>query len=433
MAAKRKRAHPGVALIAPRTDKRMGWTARYIDPDTGKRKDEALPAGLKTAEAREQWAKRKLHTLTKRKVELEGGAARATGLGLGAVLKKYYDAHPHLRERTIEGYRGATAKLEAWAVGVKLGGADALTRAKLIDFKAWLVASPRKKMVPGQKRGQRVDGDKPRSVERVNSELRKVRTVLGYLVDADLLPGLKYDDLRRAMKRLPGTIERVEALKSAELQQILQAALDHDKATFAETRAEHVGQGRRSIGTTPRHKPIAPFVAFCMLTGCRFGEAVQATWGAVDLDAKGDDGRVVGEVHLQATATKTRRARTIDLAVSPALRSMLAAMKPSDAAPEALVFGLTRGEANTAARRMRSEYGAPKRFTWQALRRTAGTFLTNAPGIYGAASAYRSAKQLGHSVAVAEKHYVGLVRGIPADVRTLEDAMGVSDLVTRGV
>jgi hypothetical protein len=60
-------------------------------------------------------------------------------------------------------------------------------------------------------------------------------------------------------------------------------------------------------------------------------------------------------------------------------------------------------------------------------RHTTGTYLTNAPGIFGAASAYRSAKQLGHSVAVAEKHYLGLVRGISPAARTLEDAMGLRE------
>jgi hypothetical protein len=65
------------------------------------------------------------------------------------------------------------------------------------------------------------------------------------------------------------------------------------------------------------------------------------------------------------------------------------------------------------------------------LRATCGTYLTNAPGIFGAASAYRSAKQLGHSVAVAQRHYLGLIRGIPRDARTLEQAMQIEDPVKR--
>jgi hypothetical protein len=64
------------------------------------------------------------------------------------------------------------------------------------------------------------------------------------------------------------------------------------------------------------------------------------------------------------------------------------------------------------------------------MRRTCGTYLTNAPGIF-AASAYRSAKQLGHSVQVAEKHYLGLARGISPTARTLEAAMQIESVLGR--
>ena len=40
----------------------------------------------------------------------------------------------------------------------------------------------------------------------------------------------------------------------------------------------------------------------------------------------------------------------------------------------------------------------------------------------------RSAKQLGHSVQIAERHYCGLVE-VPIEAKTLEDAMQVSDLL----
>jgi hypothetical protein len=97
------------------------------------------------------------------------------------------------------------------------------------------------------------------------------------------------------------------------------------------------------------------------------------------------------------------------------------------------VFGVTRGEAKTAEKRLREEYGAPAGCNFQALRRTCGTYLTNAPGIFGAASAYRSAKQLGHSVAVAERHYLDVMRGIPREARTLEAAMQIEKHMARVV
>jgi hypothetical protein len=95
------------------------------------------------------------------------------------------------------------------------------------------------------------------------------------------------------------------------------------------------------------------------------------------------------------------------------------------------VFGVTPGEAQAAEKRLSREFGAPAGSGWQALRRTCGTFLVNGPGIFGAASAYRAARQLGHSVAVAGKPLPGVVRGIPRDARTLEAAMQIEEQVKR--
>ncbi len=215
--------------------------------------------------------------------------------------------------------------------------------------------------------------------------------------------------------------ERVDYRKPHELQKLLDAALRHDAAMFEATREELAGL--RPLGSTVRYQPIAPLVAAALLTGMRFGELVDLDWSQVELDALDGEGRKVGEIHL-TSATKTKRARTVGLEVSPALRKLLAALHVKRGG-KGSVFGLTGDTAQAAARRLRSEFGAPEAFTWQSLRRTCGTFLTNAPGIFGAASAYRSAKQLGHSVAVAEKHYVDVARGIPREARALEVAMQV--------
>ena len=80
---------------------------------------------------------------------------------------------------------------------------------------------------------------------------------------------------------------------------------------------------------------------------------------------------------------------------------------------------LPRAAADAARKRLVNEFKATK-FTWQNLRQTCATFLTNAPGIFGAASAFKSARQLGHSVAVAERHYLGLVHVYPS-ATTLEE------------
>ena len=112
--------------------------------------------------------------------------------------------------------------------------------------------------------------------------------------------------------------------------------------------------------------------------------------------------------------------------MSSVLRELLAVMHLGTGGT-GHVFGgeepITSTTFEAARRRLAKHYGAPA-FTWQKLRVTCGTFLANAPGIFGAASAYREAKQLGHSVTVAEKHYLGVVH-VPAEARTLEAAMGI--------
>lgn len=415
--------HPGVVLLPPEPKRRIGWRARCFDPDTGKSPKVSLDPALRTVELRDEWAVRKSKAIAVRRLELERGAQRTTGTSLEDAIARYYEDHPHLRERTVEVYQTATKKLTAWGTKAGVKSADDLNGPKLVAFRASLVKEPLRTRALGGKRGEMRATDKPRSTHTINRELRSARTVLGYLRRLGLLPKLSADDLTDGLKRMQVSHDAAHFLRPAEIAALLEAAIKHDAVTFAATREEHAG--KRDRGTTQRHPTIAPFVACVLFTGMRFSEALDLTWEQVDLEALDHDGNAVGEIYL-TSATKTKHARTIGLEVSPALRTILKAMRPENAAGS--VWGITEGEANAAMRRLIGEFGAPAGAGWQALRRTCGTFLTNAPGIFGAASAYRSARQLGHSVQVAEKHYLGLIRGIPRDARTLEAAIGIETL-----
>lgn len=426
MVTKKRRTrspHPGVVLLRPdATGRHPHWRARYIDPDSGRSVKVTIdPVGAPTAETRRDWAIRKSKALARRRIELEGGAHRATGTTLSDALDRYYEDHPQLRDGTRGVYERATDKLKAWAEAAGVRSADDLTGPRVTAFRAALVKAPRGTSAAGGKRGARKATTEPRAASSVNRDLRAVGTVLGYLRKLGLLPHLSSDDLRDSLEKLAESLERTDYRKPHELQKLLEAALRHDAETFVATREEHAGSKPR--GTTARYQPIAPFVAAAMLTGARFGELVDLDWSRVDLEALDHDGKIAGEIHVTA-ASKTKRARTIGLEVSPLLRKLLAAMHVRSGG-KGSVFGLTRGEAKAAEKRLRKEYGAPAGTGWQALRATCGTYLTNAPGIFGAASAYRSAKQLGHSVIVAEKHYVDVARGISREARTLEAAMQI--------
>lgn len=421
MPKRRGPRHPGVTLLKPDPARRIGHRARYVDPDSGRTVKESLDPALRTLELREEWAVRKSMALAKRRLELEGGAHRATGTALEDAIKTYYDDHPQLRDKTLEAYKGATKKFLAWATKVGLKSADDVTGPRLVAWKAEVVKEPKLARAKGKKRGSQQATTEPRSPYTINRELRSVGTVLQYLRRLGLLPRITSDDLADGLRLLTTTKERIDYRKPHELQKLLDAALRHDAECFAATREELAGL--RPVGSTARYQPIAPFCACAILTGMRFGEIVDLDWKHVDLEALDHDGKPVGEIHLSG-ATKTKAARTVGLEVSPLLRKMLAAMKLRNG--KGSVFGLTRETAEAARRRLVLEYGAPASCGWQALRRTCGTYLTNSPGIFGASSAYMSARQLGHSVQVAEKHYLGLIRGLPRDARVLEDAMQLS-------
>jgi integrase len=411
--------HPGVVLIPPK-GRRAAWRARYADPDSNRTVWESLDRTLTTADLREDWAIRKAKALGKRRVELEEGAPRATGATLQTLMDRYFKDHPQLAARTKDVYQRASRKLVAWGKSAGAELAEDLNRARLLAFRAALIAEPRRRVVAGGKRGEKVDSEtERRAPAAINIEIRSTRTILGYLCDADLLPRCSHDDLRRALKRLPVVLERPDFLESAELQRLLEAALRHDAETFAATREEHAGRGE--AGSTPRHETIAPFVAFMVLTGMRVGHALALDWSDVSEHRIAPRG-----------GSSTKRPGVVDLDVTPSLAALLAALRPKDAKTGRVFSKLSRGATDTARDRLSREYDAPA-FSWQKLRRTAGCFLTNAPGIFAGASAYRSAKWLGHSVQVAERHYVDVIRGIPADAKTLEAAMGISGEMARVV
>lgn len=425
---KRKRRirspHPGVVLLPP-DGTHTSWRARYVDADTGRQTKVRLdPIAVPTAETRRDWAIRKAKAMAKRRDELDHGAARATGTGLDVALDRYFEDHAHLRGGTLGIYKQAADKLRTWARSVGIRTADDVTGPKLVAFAATLRKEKRLAKVPGGKRGEVKRTNEPRSANTVNRELRSVRTVLGYLRSLGLLPKITSDDLKDSLKRMEVSQDVGDFLRVPALQALLGAALEHDAKRFAATRAEL--RGILPPGSTPKYEAIAPVILAAALTGMRLGELVGLTWPQVDLAALGDDGKPAGEITLKAAGTKTKRGRVVTLDHSPTLRFLLEALRPENAKGNA--WGLTRGQAVAAAKRL-DDYDAPD-WSWQALRRSAGTYLTNAPGIFGGSSAYRSAKLLGHSVQVAERHYVGLVR-VSREAKTLEAAMQIEELAER--
>ncbi|MEQ8765182.1 MAG: tyrosine-type recombinase/integrase [Planctomycetota bacterium] len=416
----------------------MSWFARYEDPATGREVDVNLTRlGLTNDEARREWLKQKSRQLAEGRQRVELGLivpGERTSEDLEAAVEEYLEhARARLRPRTIEGYRASLEKFTDWAKRAGVHSTADLNVTRLAIFRQHFVSAKRK--VPKKKgtRGTKVTTPESRKPASINHDLRAIKTFCEHVRRTGLARSLSRDDIRDSLRPMPQGRPRPEYLRHTHLRHLLEAALRHDADTFRLTRDEKSGEGEQ--GTTPRNEPIAPFLVFLLLSGTRLGEALSLRWRDVDLEYEGPGGDAVGEIVLTPTATKTHAERAIDLSVSPALRSMLAALKLQRPGAD-FVFGeeepLSENAVKAAQKRLVGRYGAPA-FSWQRLRQTTGTFLTNAQGIFGASSAYRSAKQLGNSIAIAERHYLGLERGIPPEARTLEAAMRIEDLVDKVV
>jgi integrase len=394
--ARKRSPHQGVVLIKPH-GRYVSWRARYAEPDTGKTKYESLDANaLRTAEARRDWAIRKAKALAQRRLELEGGAAKKTGTPVAEGMDLFFEARKGLRAATLEGYRKRANEFIEWGTDANVLTLDHINRTRLLEFRDF---------VHGAENSRTKDGG-ARSDFTNNRILRETSVLLHWLLERNKLPCCSADDLKVGLRRVRTSIDRIDFLNRGEPQALLRAAIEHDCAN--------------KVGYKSLHEPVAPFILALLLTGMRFTECLELRWGNVNLKALGHEGEAVGEAYLSSHNVKTKQGRVVSFDVSPSLRSMLEAM-PKDT--DRVFHWLGRPMLEAARKRLKAS-GAPS-YSWQGLRRTTGSYLTNAPGIFGSASAFHSAKRLGHSVSVSEKHYLGTVKGIPHTAKTIEAAMDI--------
>ena len=386
------------------------------------------PAALRSHEARRQWAKRKSRALAQRCMDLETGAPTKTQTPFEEAITSYLqDAGNRLRPSTLGTYRQGIDRFRRWAHARGIAHFEAVTPTLLAELRAAIVAGGRQVVQKGGRRGARTSATSKREAVTTNTYLTSIKILLNHFRVRGLVPGLSKDAIGDTLKPLPLPRGLPPFLAPAQIDKLLRAALRHDADVFKLSRAEKAN--RQVPGTTRRYEPVAAFIATLLLAGLRRGEALALEWRDVDLDAIDSAGHVVGELQIRPEVSKTHRARVIGLEVSPALRRLLSAMRleAGKGADNRRVFDALTVDALEAARdRLVRSYGAP-RFDWQMLRSTCSTYLTNAPGIFGAAAAFMSAKMLGHSVTVAERSYAGLHRGVAKDARTLEAAMQIED------
>ncbi len=416
--------HPGIKFKKRKcTNGQFTYTALWPDPDDLRMRSVSLDSlGLTNEEQRRAWAINKSRETQQRRQELSGGAPKRTSTEMNAAIDRFLtEKGLEIRPRTSEIYGECIARFRRWAEAAGIRVAEHLAPHHLPMLRTYLLGLPKRLSKKGGKRGQRHEGAERRSPISINRDLRSIKTMLNQWRRQDLTPLLNSDHLKDRLQYVKEHRNLKTFLMQDGLAKLFEACQRHDAVMFDETRAEHAGVA--PVGSTPRYYEITPFVLTTLLTGCRLGEVRRLQWRHVVLNQNYialDDGAGV----------KTGMGRRISLDETPLLALMLSAMKLR-AGPTPYVFGgpteLSEEVADNCRARLLRDFEAPH-FSWQMLRRTCGTFLTCAPGIYGGASAFMSARRLGHSVAVAEKHYLGMVTGILPEARNLEAAMGIEAL-----
>lgn len=365
----RRSATPGV-FVFKRKDGR--WIGRWADPVTGRRRDVTLETlGIKNAEDRRDWAKKKSAELQQRKRDVNLGRHGQTKIDDAIASMAGAMKASRKRPATVYSYRRAAESLGDWLTGRGVRHVEEITPRDLARYRELALAV---EAAPAT----------------INGHLRCVRVALLWWRKSHLLPQVNPEEIGHACEQIAQDDEPPIPLTPVEVRALLVKAAE----------------------AAAREPLFTVAVVVGLLTGMRCGELERLARDQIDLDAAPG-----GTIKLDA-ATKTRRGRTIDLVVCPAARDVLRAALGRNAEP--FVLGGHKPLDRAVMKRWMHQSGVVD-WSWQRLRQTCESFLVCAPGIgWGV---YRAARQIGHSVQVAETFYLESVRGIPPEAKTLEAAM----------
>lgn len=371
----RRSSHPGVRLFTRRRKDGVTHYGRFRDPLTKKTRDVNLTAlGFETLERRRAWAKQESERLVDLKARLKGYTDPRLVTVNQAVDRYLEAASPSLRPDSVRSYHEALKGFVAWCEGqATLDYVQQLDKAALFRWRMDLGADA---------------GKAPRTK---NSHMARVKAPLNWMRRAGMLPQLSPQEISDALRGFKAPRPDPQPLQRQALLELVTKTDDQELEV----------------------------VLFYLLTGLRMSEGLRMPWSSVRrLEL------------LVGGWSKTGAGRVIELEVCPFLPPLLERLSQRRSS-DLVLGGWTPYTLRGMRRRCIERLGVD--WSFQRLRQTCGTYLTNAPGIYGGASAFKSARRLGHGVQVAERFYVGRVR-VPHDAATLEDAMGIADaLRSRGL
>ena len=369
MASKR---HRGVKFLRL-ADGRV--VVRWRDPVTRKQvQRDCAPLGLTRADLRRRWAVAKAAELAK----LRGAIALGSGVAALVTIEKSQSDYvaTFANENTSKTKASPLADLAEYLAQQGAKSVQDITPPMLA---AW---------------GNHVRRPaNPHIVGTRNLHLAVAGAWLRWARELGQLPRCTPENIKAALKRQKAAREPIEVLRPQQVRDVLRSCIAHDEA---------------------EREQVAPLALLLLLTGMRYAEGAELLWGEVDLEAKA--------IRLPAARVKTKAARTVTLAECPTVLELLGALRLRGGG-NGRVFGIKRTVAEKLRLRTISDYKAPT-WDWRTLRRTCGSAIACA-GVLGPGSPFLAAKRAGHSVAIAERHYLGVYSDLPRDATTIEQALGI--------
>jgi len=395
--------HPGVIVIPPRRGRRF-YALRYTVPETGQSQERKLD-GVTTALDAEASAVTLSRNLQARalQVTLAGGREFTSSTEtlrqeietyLGRLRKKVSARGRPTRPITLRRYRDTLEQWATWCEKRQTRQLNQLTRPTLADWVTWRL-------------GTLTQHGEPREVSTVNQEMKPVRQMLVAAALAGRLVHLNSDAIRGGLKRLTQPMPLPVCYSVPQVRSILRAALDFDVSPHRHKRSA----------------PTAPIVAAALLGGLRRGELATLQVHEVMFDAPSDydpDVRTGLDIlRLPKEKVKTGMERDVEMApYSPLLGELMRALIRGRAGREYVFRTGYQAMGNIAKRLRKAGRSAPKGFCLKDLRSTCATYQSPLPG-----NAKAKADRLGHTLQVAEKHYLALPSGTPSTAPDLETVM----------
>ncbi len=366
--------HRGVKLLALKNGDR--YVARWRDPITRKQvQADMQPLGLTNATTRRLWAIQKATDLRTLKARIARGGSARDRQTIVEAQADYLAMFGNANSRSCK--LPPLASIAAALAAVGITDVQDITAPSLA---AW--------------------GDHVRrpanehAISTRNWHLAACAAWLRWCRRRGVLPRVFDDEIKDGLRRTKAPRDPITVLQPAQIRKLLAACIAHDQN---------------------EDKEVAPFVLLVLLTGCRYMEAQGLAWAEVDASEKC--------IRLASGRSKNKLARTITLPETPTALELLGALRLRGGGKGRVFPWLDRRLGETLRGRLTDDYDAPVGWTWHQLRRTCGSLLV-CSGVLGAAGVFLTAKRCGHSVQVAERHYLGAMTNLPKDAASLEHAGG---------